>query len=305
MELTKSLESLDAIADELLAKSVESDKSKKDTDELSPEDISSKYTPSSDEDEDESEDKVEKEEEGGEESEDESDEKEKEDIEKSCSNCKKSEDSDDEDNDDDEDSDGEESDEVQEESEDVSKQIQDDFKSDNTIKKSIEDSEFLSAVVDAFAKSMGDVQYDVQHQNRSQKAAMDVLAKSMMASIASNNALKAENEKLARKIHKLEKSISTGFDRVMDCLDEISSQPVGMRKSVASVSIQDRDFESSLNGHSSNIRFESLSKSEVLNILNNELYNGNPNVTVGDIIGYESGAPLRSDLQDFVVSKRK
>lgn len=188
-------------------------------------------------------------------------------------------------------------------SEEIEKSLKDDFEAEEPIKKGMENSEFMAAVVDVLTKSMSEVQYDTQTAGRAQAQATEVLSKSLQAVIGMNQQLSAENEKLTRRINKLEKSIEMGFEKVMDSLDEISLQPAHMRKSMASVSVHDRDFGSSINGTPTPTGFESLSKSQVMTILNNELYAGNQNVTPQDIISYESGAPLRQDLQSLVASK--
>jgi hypothetical protein len=131
------------------------------------------------------------------------------------------------------------------------------------------------------------------------------MAKSMQAVLLSNKSLSAENEALKRRVNKLEKSISMGFDKVLDAIDTISTEPAHQRKSMASINVHDKDFNKSLNGSGDVGGFESLSKSQVLNVLNNELYSGNQLVTAQDIISYESGAPLRVELQPLVMSKCK
>jgi hypothetical protein len=69
-----------------------------------------------------------------------------------------------------------------------------------------------------------------------------------------------------------------------------------------SVNVQDRNFQKSLGNPPAG---EQLSKSEVLATLSSELYSGNPLVTPNDIIGYESGAPLRPEVQRLVMSKHQ
>lgn len=298
MKLTKSLAELEAAADELLKKSKnakDDEKTSEDTGDVTPEEVSDSDS-STDEDkdiEDENQD------------EDAVDEKEvalAEDVEdpEPEENVKKSEPEEDTNEDADEDEDDDEL-----TPEEVEKDVKDDFESDELVKKSMENSEFLSSVVDILAKSMSDVQYNVHAGNKAQSAASEILAKSIQAVMTSNKTLKEENERLTRRINKLEKSISAGFEKVMDSLDELASQPAHMRKSMASVSVVDRDFDRSLNGSAVIGGFESLNKSQVLAVLNNELYAGNQNVSPSDIISYESGAPLRQDLQALVVSKCK
>jgi len=298
MKLTKSLAELEAAADELLKKSKnakDDEKASEDTGDVTPEEVSDSGSSTDEdkniEDENQDEDAVdEKEVALAEEVEDPEDE----DVKKSDSDK----------TDDEEDSD-EDDDEEDLTPDEVEKDVKDDFESDELVKKSMENSEFLSSVVDILAKSMSDVQYNVHAGNKAQSAASEILAKSIQAVMTSNKTLKEENERLTRRINKLEKSISAGFEKVMDSLDELASQPAHVRKSMASVSVVDRDFDRSLNGSAVIGGFESLNKSQVLAVLNNELYAGNQNVSPSDIISYESGAPLRQDLQALVVSKCK
>lgn len=301
MKLTKSLAELEAAADELLKKSKnakdDDEKTSEDTGDVTPEEVSDSGSSTDEEkdenieDENQDEDAVdEKEVALAEEVEDPEDEE----VKKSDSDKADEE----EDTEADEDEDELTPDEVE-------KDVKEDFESDEMVKKSMDNSEFLSSVVDILAKSMSDVQYNVHVGNKAQSAASEILAKSIQAVMTSNKTLKEENERLTRRINKLEKSISAGFEKVMDSLDELASQPAHVRKSMASVSVVDRDFDRSLNGSAVIGGFESLNKSQVLAVLNNELYAGNQNVSPSDIISYESGAPLRQDLQALVVSKCK
>lgn len=296
MKLEKSLAELDAFADEMLAKSKAAEKDEDaDDNEVTPEEVSEDATPTSNSEDAENA-------ETDEETPEKNPEKKEDNVEKSCndSDLTKSDNADE-----DETEEESEEDEDEETPEDVEKSIKDDFESDETVKKGMENSEFYAAVVDIFAKSLGDMQYDVQSQGKAQAAATGILVKSLQAMMQANRTLQSDNERLTRRLNKLEKSMNKGFEQIMDSLDVMSSQPAHMRKSMASVSVHDRDFDSSLNGQKTIGGFESLSKSQVLTVLNNELYSGNPNVTPQDIISYESGAPLRHDLQSFVASKFK
>lgn len=300
MKLTKSLADLEAAADELLAKSKAAEDKKDDIkkDDVTPEEISDDSVTSMDAEDADTEEKTE--DTDTKKTSDESKDKKDETVEKSEDTETVEDETEDDDSED-----SEEEDEEEEETspEDVEKSVKEDFESNDNIKKGMDTSEFLSAVVEVLSKSMGDVQYDVVSGNKNHQRATDVLAKSLQASLATNKALQAENEKLTRRMNKLEKSISMGFEKVMDVLDDISSQPAGMRKSM--VSVHDRDFDRSINGTKTYGGAESLSKSQVLDILNNELYAGNPSVTPSDIISYESGAPLRPNLQSIVANKCK
>lgn len=288
MKLTKSLAELDNAADELLAKSkAAEDGGKGDEENLTPEEVSDDSTATPDS------------EEGAGEGNDEELEK--------C-NCKDGVKKSDEPEQLDEGGEEEPSEEEPEEektADDMEKSLKDDFQANEVIAQGMEDSEFFSAVVEVLTKSLGDVQYDTMVAAKEAGAANDVLAKSMNAMIVANAALRADNERLTRRINKLEKSITQGFDKIMDSLDEMSSQPAHMRKSMRAVNVHDKDFGASLDGVQTSGSFDSLSKSQVMTILNNELYGGNPNVQATDIISYESGAPLRPDLQALVASKAK
>lgn len=303
-KLTKSLAELDAAADELLAKSKTPEKleSEEKEDELTPEDISENAAASETEDAENSEDDTDEE---ASETEDEEDS-----VKKSCCDpddkdaLTKSDDDTDEEALSDEGDDNEDE-ETEETPEEMEKSFKEDFQSDDSIRMGVDQSEFLSAVVDIFSKSLGDMQYDMQSQRKAQDNASQVLAKSLQTLIQSNKSMHDDNERLTRRLNKLEKSLSQSVDRIMDCLDELATQPAHMRKSMANISVHDRDFDSSLNGQKVTGGFESMSKSEVLTVLNNELYAGNQNVTPQDIISYESGAPLRRDLQLLVASKNK
>lgn len=298
-KLTKSLAELDAAADALLAKSMKAEDSQGDgsEEEISPEEVSDNVTAPKSEDAENADADKDKEPE----SEDKEEEEPVEKSEKSDEDLQKSDEEGEEPSEEDTEEEGEE----EKSPEEIEKSIRDDFEADDTIRKSIETSEFYAAMVDVLTKSLGDMQYDVQSQGRQSASANEVLAKSLNAMIQTNATLRADNERLTRRINKLEKSMSQGFDKVMDALDDISSQPSHMRKSMASISIHDRDFGSSINGQKVVGGFESMSKAQVLSVLNNEMFAGNQNVTAQDIISYESGAPLRQDLQSLVASKCK
>lgn len=285
MKLSKSLAELETAADELLAKSkAVEDGGKGDKENLTPDEVSdeSTSTPSSEEG-------------AGEGSEEELE----------NDNVEKSDEPEQLNEGDDGESEGEKEPEEEQTADDMEKSLKDDFQANEVIAQGIESSEFFSAVVEVLTKSLSDVQYDTMVASKEAGAATDVLAKSMNAMIVANAALRADNERLSRRINKLEKSITQGFDKIMDSLDDISSQPAHMRKSLNNINVHDKNFGASLNGVQTSGGFDSLSKSQVMTILNTELYGGNPNVRATDIISYESGAPLRPDLQALVVSKAK
>ena len=266
--LNKSLAALDAAADELLKKSNSDDADK----DIKPDDVS---------DDDKSKD---------------------DDIEK-CDkpdgdNLKKSDDDDSSD-----DADEDEGEDTEKSLEDIQQDIVEDFKQDSDIANGVATSEFQAAMVAALAKALGDIQYDMNNNIKSDNHATSILAKSLQAVIASNQQLRTDNDRLTRRLNKLEKSLNQGFEGVMEAIDNLSTQPAHIRKSVGSINIHDKDFSKSVAGSGNSV--ESLTKSQVMSILTNELYANNPEVRAADIISYESGAPLRPELQSLVASKCK
>ena len=268
-ELTKSLEALESAADELLKKSNSDDK-----EDIKPSEVSDDSADNGDKDKDKDDDDVEK---GG----------------KMCDpdgdNLKKSD---------------EDEGEVKKSLETFQDEMGEQFKTDEDINKGVDTSEFQAALVTSIVKALGEIQYDLYNTKKGDVKVNDILAKSLQAVITSNTSLKAENDKLSRRVAKLEKSMEQGFSSILNALDDMSTQPAHLRKSVGSISVHDKDFNKSINGDSAN-GFESLSKSQVMNVLNTELYSGNTIVTPSDIISYESGAPLRPELQSLVVNKCK
>ena len=269
--LSKSLQALDSAADELLKKSNSDDK-----EDIKPDDVSEDSSSDDKKDDDK-------------------------DVEKGCTgnmcdpdgdNLKKSE------------PDAAETEEVKKSLENFQEDVKDSFNADEDISKGVDTSEFQAALVTSTVKALGEMQYDLYNNQKNSAKATDVLAKSLQAVIASNTSLKAENDKLNRRITKLEKSLEKGIESVLTALDELSTQPAHMRKSVGSINVHDKDFNKSVNGEGTN-DFDSLSKGQVMTILNNELYAGNSMVQPSDIISYESGAPLRPELKTLVVNKSK
>ena len=266
-ELSKSLQELDSAADELLKKS------KDDKENIKPDDVV----------DDKSNDK--------------SDDDDSDDVEKAFDkpdgdNLKKS------------DKDCEGCEEVHKSIEEFQNEVQESFQEDEDINKGVETSEFQAALVTSIVKALGELQYDFHNKGKLDGKVNDVLAKSFRAMINTNSTLQAENEKLSKRLEKLEKSMEKGFGSIMEAIDSMSTQPAHMRKSVGSINVYDKDFNQSVNGKSVD-SFDSLSKSQVMSVLNNELYAGNSMIQPSDIISYESGAPLRPELKTLVVNKCK
>lgn len=314
MKLSKSIQELDSIAEALL-KSVDNEQ------ELTPDDIAKAPSKSSNEPSDDpekedpedskaTEDTPEKSD-GGEPTKksmkksEEDSEEEDEVVEKSMKkSAKKSmkkseEDEDDEsvEDDADEDEDGDEEDNKED---DLEKSLKTQFINEaNT-----GNSEFLEAIVNVLSKSLAENVYNLQTLSGNTQASTDVLAKSLQANLGLNKSLQATVNELKRENIELKKSIAEGFSSLQDSLDSALSQPSRMRKSLATnVAVNDKDFTHSLSGQYS--PSDSLSKSQVMGILNSELFSGNPMITAQDVISYESGAPLREEVRNLVINKCK
>jgi hypothetical protein len=306
-KVAKSLSELDALADEILSKSVDDGK-----EELKPEEISENVPDDSKDDDIEKDDIKDV----GKKDSDDSD---ADDLEK-CGNpddVKKSDNTEpvedveyDEDDDEDlkkgEDSDDNTDDiaEDVENKEDLEKSIQSDFISEHEIKKGIEASEFLSSVVEIISKSLADAAGEIQINRADNKHNTAIIAKSLQAALSMNKSMAEEISDLKKENAELKKSITDGFTTLQSSLEDVLSQPTGMRKSVKNIQVMDRNFQKSLNGNVGS-GIETLSKSQIMDILVTEMHSGNAAVTANDIVAYESGAPLHSGLIALVNSKCK
>lgn len=310
-KLSKSLSELDAMADEMLKKSMKKSAEAEDNDELEPEDVSENVPDEEVQETDETQDKEDEAESGEKET---SEDTEKEEVKKSETDLEKCADggastkiakSEDE-PDAEEDSAEDESDETAEK-EELQKSFQSTFEENPEIHKSIDASEFLSAVTEILSKSMADVCYDLRRGMNASSDNSDVLAKSLQASLQLNKAmseeidvLKAQNDELKSQNAELKEDIQKSFadfkDFMEEKFDDFSRQPSTMRKSLASVNVHERNFQKSLDTGAG----MQLSKSEVLAKMSNMVMQGNPIVTSNDIISYESGAPLRPEVAQLI-----
>lgn len=172
-------------------------------------------------------------------------------------------------------------------------EIEEDSEDDDEVEKS-KDNPHTTDDFKALAKSFNAFRVD-------NSSAINVLAKSLNAMMTSNQLLQEENSNLRSQIQEMKESIDNKFDDIQIQLAEFSSQPAHLRKSLASsVEVHDRNFNTSVNGGTG---FEDISKSQVLDVLNTELFSGNTSITPQDIIGFESGAPLRQELRTLVMNK--
>ncbi|MCM1216806.1 MAG: hypothetical protein NC548_20085 [Lachnospiraceae bacterium] len=183
----------------------------------------------------------------------------------------------------------------------LEKSIQSEFKGLEDIQKGMDASEFLTSVVEILSKSLADVVFELQVNGQDNQTSTTTLAKSLAASLRLNQDMAAQLEAMKAENDSLKKSISDGFEELTQMLSDVLSQPATVRKSVGNINVHQRNFNQSLNG-GGNDGFESLSKAQVMDVLNAELFKGNPVVQASDIIGYESGAPLRNEVRTLVMN---
>lgn len=200
---------------------------------------------------------------------------------------------------------GEEKKEKEPDKEVIEKSLHDEMTADEVIAKSMEASEFLQSLVSILTKSMADNTFETQVLRDASMENSGILAKSLQASLALNKAMGAQLDEVKSQNAELKKSldsINETLSGVSSMLEEISHQPAGMRKSVSNIQTMDRNFSKSLNGVPEN-PMSSLSKSQVMDMLTQEMYAGNQLVTPTDIISYESGAPLRPEVASLIQNK--
>ena len=163
---------------------------------------------------------------------------------------------------------------------DINKSLEEPAKDSETLEKSSGGIEFLDEKFEDINTAVNSLANVLQKSMIEQDDTMTVFAKSFTA-IAQTNALMADMMKSVN-------SQVTEFNQRMTILE---GQPQ-MRKSFGDINMFDKNFQKS-----SGLPQTQLSKSQISDILSDELFKGNPNVTKQDILSIESGAPLRSEVQ--------
>lgn len=198
-----------------------------------------------------------------------------------------------EDEDQDEDTDEDDDDE---EEDDVKKSLMHEVIDENHV------SEEMTAIVEIFAKSLADVMENVTDSRTVTENTSAILAKSLLAQNVILKDQKEDLEKTNQQLNDLNKALTEKLEAIDAKIDAMRTEPAHMRKSVSTYSVTDRNFKGSLQGSDSDAG-QKLSKSEMISILNNELYSGSPIVRPEDIVMLESGAPMRSEIAALLNSK--
>ena len=141
----------------------------------------------------------------------------------------------------------------------------------------------LDKKFDEIGTAVSTLESVIQKSIATQDDTMTVFAKSFKA-IAQTQSLLAD----------MVKSVSSQVTEFNDRMGILESQPQ-MRKSLGSVNILEKNFQKS-----AGLPQAQISKSQISAILSEELFKGNPAVTSHDVIGVESGAPLRADLETLI-----
>lgn len=132
---------------------------------------------------------------------------------------------------------------------------------------------------------------DMKSNRQEWEENLSVIAKSMQAMLEANEEAQKQSQS---QIEAIEKSMESRFEKLCQQLDIFLAQPTG-QKSIQNIQAVPKNFAKSIGSQQSE-----LSKSQVLNVLTQELYKGNPMVSTLDIVGIESGSPLRPELQSLV-----
>lgn len=164
-----------------------------------------------------------------------------------------------------------------------------------------EATETMTALVEIFAKSLSGVMENVSNSQEFAENSSTILAKSLLAQNIILDEQKAGLQKANEQLSALSKSMLERLEAIESKLDQFGAQPAHMRKSVASYNVADRNFQNSLAG--SDQPRTTLSKAQILGILNNELMSGSPIVTAQDIIAAESGGSMRQEIRALLDSK--
>lgn len=199
--------------------------------------------------------------------------------------------------------------------EDTEADIRRSFESDPAIMSALQNSEFQAAVTDAMVKSIAGVTAKVDALFESVAGlakSQAVLAKSIVAAHTADEAITksvtSEQKSLTDKLTDMQKSLDARFDSINKSLEALGAQPV-MRKSVASVTVKNRDFNASIDGASATAatasaanNFDSLNKALVLSVMEEAVLKGETAVTPLDVCAIGSGGTVSASAKEYVMN---
>lgn len=181
----------------------------------------------------------------------------------------------------------------------------------DTLTKSMDD---ISSKLDTFSDTMVK---SMQVSDTKATALTEVIAKSLKVIIDANKRILDENKALKKSIADIQEqltsttaneSINKSIGELTDIVNNLvttqeqdSHQPARVRKSFQGQALE-RDFSASRGEVADELP---LSKSEISDILTQELISGSQIVKSEDIISFESGAPLRASIKQLLKNKLK
>lgn len=193
--------------------------------------------------------------------------------------------------------------ENEDEEDELEKSINTGFERED-IQGSIEVSEFLAAIAEVTSESLLEIgssmrksvkeikELVLQNESLSKSESSFDLTKSFSILAKSQKAL-IESQV---ETNNLIKSIDRQLQDLSGRLEEIEGQP-NMRKSISDIRVHERNFRKSIGGQG-----EQLTKSQKVQALTALLQRGDSDVTTQDVISVESGAPMRTVLEEKVTA---
>lgn len=177
------------------------------------------------------------------------------------------------------------------------------FESDPDIAESLKSGVFAASIVDVLVKSLANITEQVNGVRQSVTKLAEAnaeLAKSLAADKSGEDMAKSEGA--SKRIEDIEKSLNDRMESIQKVLNDMTSP---MRKSVAGVTVKERDFHASVEGvqapASSGFSVDAADKREVLGMMTKSLMSGEQSpITSLDIVSFESGSPLRPEVKSYL-----
>lgn len=175
----------------------------------------------------------------------------------------------------------EEGEQDSDEDSDVEKSLEGELKSNDSVRKALEVSEFLDTLVKSISKHISSHGESISAHNDSlakslqaQEQSQELLAKSLMGMVKSQKAILEQNAELQKSVRVLNKRLKT-----------IEEQPQ-VRKSVASTQALNKSFEASAGNKPVN-NANTLSKGQISAKLTQAFEGGNQNL-LNDILAFDA-----------------
>lgn len=178
------------------------------------------------------------------------------------------------------------------------------FTDDPDIAESLKSGAFAASIVDVLVKSLAiqSKKIDEVAQTVTKLAGINAdFAKSVVSDFS------AGSDDVTERLNEIDKSFKDGLAEIKTALSELAPA-APMRKSVSGIAVQDRDFHASVEGvpaqaASGATNIDAMPKRQVLEMMTKSLMSGESSpINTMDIIGFESGSPLRSEVKSYLES---